>query len=177
MKTKCLSSLVAVICLIFPTLGSAQTIEPLFNGKAQIQVPAGAQIEEVKSPVGKQYMIFFNEDKDAVFVAASNLPRAERGWSNATWRKDRASYYSNKKNKKKYKFKHVKINGSGNQIVIESQSTFKSLGKTVTYRGVANDIRIDNKTILSARFYTKPGSWSSNDSKRLRLAVGTFKAK
>lgn len=169
--------LLAVLSVsLIASTATAQKIENLFGGKATIQVPAGAQFAQEDTPWGNQYAIFFDESGDRVSVGEYKLPKAKRNWNDAKWRKDRASYYSNPKNKKKYKFKHINIEPAGNRIVIEYQSTFKSRGKRVISRAITKDIRVDKGTVLTARFYTTPSRWKNNDSERLRAVVRTLTA-
>lgn len=170
------------VILLFIALASsslAQSKESLFNGAATVVVPPGAKIERYQTPQGDdQYSIYFSPTQPSVFIVSYKLPRAEQKWSNARWRENEKSYYTNKKNKQKYKFKNFKFQGKGNTVVTEYQGTFKDQGKQVTTRSVSKEIRVNKATILAAFYVTpKPGSWNNKQSKRLRGAVASFRLK
>lgn len=162
------------------SLAVAQTREALFGGKASIVVPKGAQLLKGQHSPGtpEQYFVSFDSmGLKAATVLVYSLPKNQHGWSNAKWRQKERGYYTDPKNKRKYRFKNFKFQGKGNTMVTEVQSTFEDRGSKRTTRGITKEIRSGRAQVYAALYWTNPGSWNNKQSKALRSAVASFRLK
>jgi hypothetical protein len=162
------------------------TVRKLFDKQVAITLPNGAYINGYDDAPGQDGGWSVSLVKDpysspepvpTISIMAMDLSPKQLKMSDAQWRKDVLSYYSDPKNKQKYKFKNYDSGGKGKELWVTVQSTFKYDGKSYTYRSYEKHVRISKSEVVSAFFSTdKPASWNTSASKRLRGVAASLRA-
>jgi len=186
MKTYLPLYLVALAFFVAPAsdlFAQKSTVKKIFDNQVAITLPKGAYIDGfddgqtggwtvslVKDPFGSP------ELAPLVSVSSLGLSPKQTKLTDAQWRKDVLSYYTNPKNKREYKFKNYDSGGKGNEVWVTVQLTIKSDGKSYTYRSYEKQVRISKSEVVSASYSIKPASWNTSTSKRLRGVAASLRA-
>lgn len=180
-----LSIIVLSLLFAFPSYAQKTTVKKLFDNQVEITLPKGAYINGYDDKPGQDggWIVSLVDPSSSpgpiptVSIMTIDLSPKQRNLTDAQWRKDLLSYYTDPKNKKKNKFKNYESGGKGKVLWVTAQTSFKDLGKTRTIRYYEKQVRISKREVVYAIFSTdKPGSWNTADSKRLRSIVASLRA-